>query len=92
MEGRTLEELDDATLLRSIDGLSLRVCFLTFLSNSVFVLYSYLSFSLGFLFQTMILEIESASREERHKAIFQKMEQNHSEYGNKNREICMWFC
>lgn len=33
LEGRTLEELDDATLSRSITGLALRVSFLTFLSN-----------------------------------------------------------
>ncbi|XP_070009490.1 peroxisomal and mitochondrial division factor 2-like [Nicotiana sylvestris] len=42
--------------------------------------------------ETVILEIESARREERRKVIFQKMEPKYREYRNMHREICRWFC
>ncbi|XP_070050043.1 peroxisomal and mitochondrial division factor 2-like [Nicotiana tomentosiformis] len=45
----------------------------------------------GLALRTVILEIESARREERHKAIFQKIERKYHEYRNKYREICKQF-
>nr|XP_033514171.1 uncharacterized protein LOC117278840 [Nicotiana tomentosiformis] len=42
----------------------------------------------GLALRTVILEIESARREERRKAIFQKMERKYCEYCDKHRELC----
>ncbi|XP_070047296.1 uncharacterized protein [Nicotiana tomentosiformis] len=41
--------------------------------------------------ETIILEIESARREERCKTIFKKMASKYREYRNKHREICRQF-
>ncbi|XP_075081172.1 uncharacterized protein LOC142166278 [Nicotiana tabacum] len=41
--------------------------------------------------RTIILEIETARRKERRKAIFKKMERKYHEYRSKHREICMQF-
>ncbi|XP_070037290.1 uncharacterized protein [Nicotiana tomentosiformis] len=42
----------------------------------------------GLALRTVILEIESSRREDRRKAIFQKMEQKYREYSDKHRELC----
>ncbi|XP_070042448.1 uncharacterized protein [Nicotiana tomentosiformis] len=45
----------------------------------------------GLALRTMILEIESARREERCKAIFKKLQRKYFEYRSKYRDICMQF-